>query len=126
MVLSRVENLEQGARRITAKIRREFVDLVEHDHGITCAGAAQFLNETARHRPNVRSPMTPNLSFVAHATQTDPREFSAQSVRDRLSKAGFTDTGRPEETEDRPATGWVEFSHREIFNEASFYLFEVV
>jgi hypothetical protein len=49
VILSRVEHLEQGAGRIAAKIRTDFVDLVEHKNRVACAATAQFLNDSSRH-----------------------------------------------------------------------------
>src|SRR6202030_2377474 len=70
--------------------------------------------------------MTANFRFVANATETDPREFAAQRIGDRLTETGFADSGRPEETHDRAVTFRVELADREIFDEPLLYLLQIV
>jgi len=87
--LSRIQHFEQRARRIAAKIRTDFVDLVEHKNSIARAAAAQLLNDASRHRADIRATMTANLRFIAHSAETDPHKFAAQRVGDRLTQTGF-------------------------------------
>src|SRR6185369_1927783 len=101
VVLSRIEHFEQRARRVTAKIRTDFVDLVEHKNRIARTAAAQLLNDPSRHRADVSAAMTANLRFIAHSAETDPHKFATQRVGDRLAETGFAHAGRPEKTEDR-------------------------
>src|ERR1700676_2835987 len=70
--------------------------------------------------------MTANFRFVANATETDPREFAAKRISDRLTETGFADPGRPEETHDWAVTFWVEFAHREILDQPLLHLFQIV
>ena len=112
VVLSRVEHFEQCARRIAAKIRTDFIDLVEHENRIARAAAAQFLNDASRHRADVRAAMTANLRFIAHSTEADPHKFAAQRVGDRLTQTGFAHAGWPEKTEDRAVSLRIQFPSR--------------
>src|SRR3981081_3486569 len=70
--------------------------------------------------------MTANFRLVANATETDPREFAAQRIGDRLTETGFADSGRPEETHNWAVTFWVEFAHGEILDQPLLYLFQIV
>src|SRR3981081_2975925 len=70
--------------------------------------------------------MTANFRLVANATETDPREFAAQRIGDRLTETGFADSGRPEETHDWAVTFRVEFADGEILDQPLLYLFQIV
>ena len=69
MVLPRIEHLEQGTRRVSAKVGADFVDFIEHEHRIACAGAPELLDKAARHGTDVGAAMTANFSFVADSPQ---------------------------------------------------------
>src|SRR5262245_2692054 len=117
MVLCRIQHFEQCAGRIAAKVRTNFVDLVEHKHWVTCAAAAQLLNDPSRHRADIRTAMTTNLCFVAHSAETDSHKFTAQRVGDRLPQTGFAYSGRAEKTKDRAVSLRIELPHSQIFNQ---------
>src|SRR5438876_9994813 len=70
--------------------------------------------------------MSADFCFVAHAAETDPNEFSAQSVGNRLTETGFAYARRPKKTEDRAVPMRIEFAHRQIFDQALFHLFQIV
>ena len=126
MILCRVEHFEQRARRVAAKIRTDFVDLIEHKDGIARAAAAQLLNDASRHRADIRAAMTANLRFVAHSAEADPNELAAQRVGDRLTQTGFAYARRPEKTEDCAVPLRIEFSHGQIFDQPLLNLFQIV
>src|SRR5437764_13396519 len=126
MILCRVEHLEQRARRVAAKIRTDFVDLIEHKDGIARAAPAQFLNDAPRHRADVRAAMTANLRFVTHSAEADSHKLATQRVGDRLTQTGFAYARRPEKTEDRPMSLRIEFSYREILDESLLNFFQIV
>src|SRR6266446_5341148 len=126
VVLARVEHFEQRARRIAAKIGADLVDLVEHENRIARAGVPQLLDDAARHRADVSAAMTANFRFVAHAAETDPREFAAQRVSDRLPETGFANTRRPEETHNWAVTFRIEFAHGEVLDQPFLHLFQII
>ena len=66
MVLGRIQHFEQRRRRIAAPVGAEFVDLVEHDHRIHCAGIAQRAHQPARQGSDVGTPMTSDLRLIAN------------------------------------------------------------
>ena len=67
MILFRVQDLEQRRRRIAAKVRADFVDLIEHEHGIVRPGLFDPLDDAAGKRPHVGAPVAAHFRFVAHA-----------------------------------------------------------
>ena len=69
VVLFRIQNLKQGRGRIAAIICAELVYLIEHHHGVIHAGAANRLNDAARHRAHVRTSMATKFRFVTNAAQ---------------------------------------------------------
>ena len=49
VVLARVEHFEKRAGGVTAKVSADLVDFIEHHHRVAGAGAAEFLDQAARH-----------------------------------------------------------------------------
>src|SRR5437773_7425076 len=80
VVLPRIEHFQQRAGRVAAKIRADLVDLIEHENRVTRTCASQFLNDSTRHRPDVRATMTTDFRLVAHTAETDPHKFAAQRI----------------------------------------------
>ena len=124
--MPRIQYFEQRARRVAAKIRTDFVDLVEHKNRIARAAAAQLLNDASRHRADIRATMTANLRFIAHPPETDPHKLATERVGDRLTETGFAYAGWPEKTEDRAVSLRIEFPYREIFDESLLNFFQIV
>ncbi len=100
IVLFRVQHLEERRRGITTPVGPDLVHLVQHNHGIVGFDAAQHLNDTPRHGANIGTAMAPNLGFIADAAKRHTRKFTAQRARNRLPQRGFTDTRRPDKTQD--------------------------
>ena len=70
--------------------------------------------------------MSANFRFVPHSTETDPDKFATERVGDRLPETRFAHAGRPEETQDRAVSGWIQFAHGQIFDQPLFHFLEVV
>src|SRR5262249_6456457 len=122
----RVEHFKQRAGWVAAKIRADLVDLIEHEHRVTRAAAAQFLNDAARHRADIRAAVTADLRFVAHPAETDPHKLAAECVGDRLAEARFAYAGRPEKTEDRAVSLRIELPHGQIFDQPLLNFLQIV
>ena len=70
--------------------------------------------------------MSANLRFVPDATQAHPYKLSAKRIGDRLTQTCFAYAGWPNKTKDRPVSLWIQFTHRQILDESSFYFFQIV
>ena len=90
-VLLGVEHLEQRRRRVAAEVRAELVDLVEQEHRVARAGAAQALEDAARHRADVGAAVAADLRLVAHAAERGARELAPHRARDRAAERGLAD-----------------------------------
>jgi hypothetical protein len=101
MVLSRVEHLEQGRRRIAAPVGADLVDLVEHDHRVHRVGVAQRAHQAAWKRADVCAPVTADLGLVADAAQRHPDELATRGTGDRLTDGGLAGARRTDQREDR-------------------------
>ena len=126
VVLFRVEHLEQGGRRIAAKILPDFVDFVQHEHRIAGAGLLHALNDTSGQRADIGPAMPADFRFVAHAAETDADELAAQRAGDRLAKRSLADAGRADKAENRALHLLFQLADGEILENAFFDLFEVV
>src|SRR5437899_11476896 len=98
VVLARIEHLEQGACRVATKVGADLIDLIEHHDRIARAGTTQLLNDASRHRPDVGAAVAPNLRFIANTAEAHPYKPPAQSIRDRLTQTGLSDSRRTEQT----------------------------
>ena len=85
-ILPRIEHLEQRARRIAAEVGPELVDLVQHHDRVACAGAAQFLNDAPRHRPDVGAAMPADLRLIANPAQTHAGRTFARGRRRSIAR----------------------------------------
>src|SRR5262249_11906093 len=112
VVLRRVQHLQQRRRRITAIVGAQLVDLVEDDHRVVRAGAAQLLDDATRHRPHVRAPVPADLRLVAHTAQRHADEGTTGSAGDALTERGLAYTGRPDEAQDGTARVPAQLAHR--------------
>ena len=100
-VLSRVEHLEQGRRRVAAPVGADLVDLVEQDHRVHRLRVAERAHEPAREGADVRAPVAADLRLVADAAERHPHELAVQRARDRLADRRLAGAGRPDQGQDR-------------------------
>src|SRR5687768_15655284 len=92
VVLLWIENLEQRGSRVTTIVVAELVDLVQHQHRVIYSSAPYRLDDSTRHRADVRAPVTSQLSFVAHAAQRHSFKLPAQRPRDRSTERRLADS----------------------------------
>ena len=125
-ILLGIEHLEQRRRRIAAIVVAKLVDLVEQDHRIHRLRATHRLDDAARHRADVRAPMTANLRFVAHAAERHAHELAAERARDRSAERRLAHTWRPNETENRTIEPLDEREHADVVEHALLHVVEPV
>src|SRR5205807_953689 len=77
------------------------VHFVEQEHRVSAARLLQRLDDLARQRADVRAPVAADLGLVPNAAERDSHEFSAERLGDALAERGLSDSGRPDEAEDR-------------------------
>ena len=127
VVLGRVEDLEQGGRRIASPVGAQLVDLVEKQNRVHRARFLQGAGDAAGHGPDVGAAMATDLGLVAHAAQGHPGKLAPQGASDRFTERRLADSGRPHEGEDgaRAALGRggqatvdAELAHGEILDDA--------
>ena len=83
--------------------------------------------DPARHRADIRPPMTANLGFIADATEARAHELSPKRLGDRTAKTGLANAGRADEAENRaahPRAG--ELTHRQVLENPFLYLLQAV
>ena len=66
-ILSGIKNLQQRGGWVAMKTSAELVDFIQHEDGISTAGLADGLNNVARERPDVSSPVAANIRLVMDA-----------------------------------------------------------
>ena len=77
VVLSRIQYLEERARRIALERHAELVNLVEQEDGILRPGLLHSLDDASWHGPHVRAPVATNVGLVTSATEGDTHVLAA-------------------------------------------------
>ncbi len=126
VVLRRIEHLEQRRRRIAVEIHGQLVDLVQHEHRVPGAGAADPADDVPGQRPDVGAPVPADLRLVPHAAQRLVHELASQRARDRLPERGLAGARRPDEAQDRRARVRLEAPHHQVLEDALLDLVEPV
>ena len=85
-VLLRVEHFEKSRRRITAEVRAELVDLIEHEDGVLCSRLLDPLHNAPRECTDVGATMSTDLRLVVQATEAHAHELAAHRASDRLTE----------------------------------------
>src|SRR5215831_5379325 len=70
-ILLRIENFQQCRCRISAEVRAQLVDLIEHEHRIARSRATNALDDLTGQGADICTPMTADLGLVAHASERD-------------------------------------------------------
>ena len=96
-ILLRVEHFEQRRGRIAAVVRANFIDFVEHKHGVNGAGAAHGLDNPTRHRADVRAAVPAYFCFVSDAAQRNAHELAAQRLGNGFAERGLASARRADE-----------------------------
>jgi hypothetical protein len=94
--------------------------------GLRELGAAQALDDPARHGAHVGAAMAADLRLVAHAAERRPHEVAPHGTGDRAPERGLADARRPDEAQDRALRLGRELAHREVLEDAVLHLLEVV
>jgi hypothetical protein len=68
-VLLRVQDLQQGRRRVAAEIHGHLVDLIQQEQRVARAHLGQVLHDLARQRADVGAAVAADLGLVAHPAQ---------------------------------------------------------
>jgi len=81
-VLSRVEHLHEGRRRVSLERHTQLVHLVQQEYRVLASRPLQSLDDAARQRADVGAPVTPNVRLVARAAQRHSHVLPAHRVGD--------------------------------------------
>ena len=126
VVLLRIENFEKRRARVAAKIHPELVDLVEHEHGVLGARAAQVLDNLPWKGADIGSPVAPDLRLVANPAEAHPDELAPERFGDGFPETRLADAGRAHEAQDRPFDVGLHLPHGQKLEDAIFHFYEVV
>src|SRR5262245_19442834 len=125
-VLGGVENFKQRRSGIAAEVHSKLVYFVEHHHRVVDTRTPKRLNDAARHRTDVRPPVTSKLSLIAHASKRHAFKLAAHRSGDRLTEAGLADAGRSDEAQYRRLGRRVQLYHCKVLEYALLYVLQIV
>ena len=126
MILFRIENFQQGRGRITSKIFSDLIHFIQHQHGVFSFSPTEGLNKAAGHGPDVSSPVAAEFGFIVQPPETEPLEGSTESTGDGLAQAGFPDTGRSYQAENRSFGRRIEFQDGQMLEDPFFDILNAV
>ena len=124
VVLLRVEHFQKGRRRIAPEIHAHLVHFVEQHQGIDDPGPLHGLDNLPRHRADVGAAVPTDLGLVAHASQRDAHEDSAERPRDRFGERCLADAGRTHEAENLSLHFRDQIEDRDMFEDPLLGFFE--
>ena len=61
-----------------------------------------------------------------NAAETEALEAPSHRPGNRLAKTGLTDTGRPDQAENRSFGGGIQFQHSQVLDDPFLYLFDPI
>ena len=120
VVLGRVEHLEQDGGRV----RAELVELVEHEDRVLAADAAQLAQDGAGLRPLPGAVVAAQVRLVAQPAAGQLGEPAPEGGGDALGQRGFSDPGRPAETDHRAGAARVAAAYGQVLDNARLGLIE--
>src|SRR5579885_2942336 len=126
MVLLRVKDFQQRGCRVAPEVRADLIDLIEDEERVGGAGGRHGLENAARQRADVGTPMPANFGLVVNAAQREAHKLAVQRLRDRAAKRGLAYAWRPHKAENRAAHRGGELAHSDIFQDALFDLWQPV
>src|SRR5262249_60664124 len=104
----------------------QLVDLSEQEQRIGRLRLAHALDDLARHRTDIGTPMAADFRLVAHATKRDADEFATSGLGDRLAERGLADAGRAYQAQDRARQLIGALLHGEILDDPFLDLLKAV
>src|SRR5690606_19227950 len=118
IVLFGVENFQQRGTWVAAEVVSNLVYFIHHENGIDGGSFLHALNDLARKRTDIGSPVTANRCLIVIATQRDPDELTPESARNPLTERRLTDTGRSNQAKNRTFLVLLELAYRQVFDDA--------
>ena len=99
-VLRRVEHLEHRGGWVSRRTAaRHFIDLVDHQHGVSHLHATKGLEDQSGHCSNIRAAMSADFRFVANAADRDAVKGAIDGARNSFAKRCFPGARWSNETE---------------------------
>ena len=118
VVLLGVQNLQQGAGRITVVGDGQLVDLIEHHDGIGDPALLDAVHDPAGHGADVGPAVAADVRLVADAAQAHAGILAVQGPGDALADAGLAGTGGADKAEDGAGLLFFEVHHGDLLDDA--------
>ena len=80
VVLFRVQHFQQCRSGIAAPVGADFVNFVQHNHGVAGAGIPQGTDYASGNGPNIGAAVAANFCFVPHAAEADAHHLAPDSA----------------------------------------------
>ena len=126
VILLGVENLEQGGAWIASEIRAHLVDFIQQENRVLRPDGLHPLDNPSGQRPHISTPVSPNLRFIAHATERYADKLALHGTSDRAGQGSLANTRRPNKAQNRPLHRFRQLADGQIFQNAFFDFFQPI
>ena len=125
-VLFRIQNLEQGGRRISLVVTRSLIDLIQKHQRILDTSLFDPHGDSSRHRSHISSSMSADFRLIAHTAKTDAHIFFIQCPCHRTGNGGLSGSRRSDQTENRRVPFLCERTHSQILHDTFLHLLQSI
>ena len=99
-VLFGIQDLQQGAGRISVIGDAQFIHFIQDHDRIGSAALLDAVHDPAGHGADIGPPVAADIRFIPDAAQADPDIFTLQGPGNTLADAGLAGTGRSHKKQD--------------------------
>jgi len=125
-VLLGVEYFEQRGSRVALVVVADFVEFVEHEHGVHRTGAFHRVDDAAWHGTDICAAVTAYFGLVVESAERHSLVFTPQGMCDRFANRGLAHAGRANEAYNRRLAARVVHNQGKLLEYALFDLVEAV
>ena len=123
----RVQNFKKGCGWIPLHIHTQhFINFIQHKNGVGSTCLFQTLDDASRHGADVGLAVSADFGLITQATEGDTDILALQGVGDGVPQRGFTDTGRPYQTEYRSLHVLFQLQDGNVLDDAFLHLLKTV
>ena len=90
VTLRGIEDLKQCGGWVAMKTSAELIDFIQHEDGVSPAGLSDSLNNIARERTDIGTPMPSNIRLIMDPAQTLAHELTIHCPSDALPEGGLS------------------------------------
>ena len=125
-VLFRIKYLQQSSSRITFKVARHLVDLIQYKYRIGSSCFLYILKDSSAHSTNICPAMTSDFCLVVQTSQGNTYILPAQCFCNRAAQRSLSDSRRTIQADDRRLHIFLQLQYSQMFDNTFLYLLQTI